>query len=114
MYKTTLLIDLDGVLNRYTGVYQEDYIPEIQEGAREFVKGLYKEGFDLKLFTTRSIILAQKWLEDNEIIGYFSEITNVKKTAWLIIDDRCINFNGNYAETAKKSKILNLGISFNK
>ena len=29
MYKKTILIDLDGVLNEYTGNYQADYIPPI-------------------------------------------------------------------------------------
>jgi len=52
--------------------------------------------FDLKLFTTRSKVLVEKWCKDNDIMHYFSEITNVKKMAWLIIDDRCIKFNGNY------------------
>ena len=105
IYKRTILIDLDGVLNNYTGGYQEDYIPEIKDGAREFIKSLYNEGFDLKLFTTRPSDLAQKWLENNKLSEYFSETTNIKKTAWLIIDDRCINFNGNYSET--KTKITN-------
>lgn len=103
-YKRTILIDLDGVLNNYTGGYQEDFIPEIREGAREFIKGLYEEGFDLKLFTTRPSNLAQKWLEKNALSEYFSEATNIKKTAWLILDDRCINFNGNYPQTAEKIK----------
>ena len=103
-FKRTILIDLDGVLNNYTGGYQEEYIPEIREGAREFIKQLYDEGFDLKLFTTKRADLAQKWLEIYQLSEYFSETTNIKKTAWLIIDDRCINFNGNYIDTTEKIK----------
>ena len=103
-FKRTILIDLDGVLNNYTGGYREEYIPEIREGAKEFIKQLYDEEFNLKLFTTRPSDLAQKWLEKNQMSDYFSEVTNIKKTAWLIIDDRCINFNGNYYETTAKIK----------
>ena len=91
-------------MNNYTGGYREEYIPEIRKGAKEFIKQLYDEGFDLKLFTTRPSNLAQKWLQSNQMIDYFSEVTNIKKTAWLIIDDRCINFNGNYTDTIDKIK----------
>ena len=30
--------------------------------------------------------------------NFNDEITNVKKPAYLIIDDRCINFNGDYED----------------
>ena len=42
-YKKTILIDLDGVLNTYTGHFDENYIPEIKEGAEEFLKEIRKE-----------------------------------------------------------------------
>ena len=31
----TILIDLDGVLNKYNGKYDENFIPEIREGAEK-------------------------------------------------------------------------------
>ncbi len=37
--KKTLMIDLDGVLNNYTK-YEENFIPEIREGAAEFLPNL--------------------------------------------------------------------------
>lgn len=95
MGKRTILIDLDGVLNTYTGSYDEKFIPPLKDGADVFLEKL-AEKFDLKLFTTRSKVLVEKWCKDNDIMHYFSEITNVKKMAWLIIDDRCIKFDGNY------------------
>lgn len=99
MRKRTILIDLDGILNTYTGGYQEDYIPPISSGAKEFLEGLASD-FDLKLFTTRPVKLAEKWLENNEILSLFSEVTNVKKTSWLMIDDRCLTFEGDFEKLA--------------
>ncbi len=95
MYKRTLLIDLDGVLNVYTGGYDPDFIPPMRDGAKEFLAAL-ELNFELKLFTTRPPELAQKWLLYNQISHLFSEVTNVKKPAWLMIDDRCLTFNGDY------------------
>ncbi len=95
MLKKTILIDLDGVLNNYTGNYDETIIPSVKIGAKEFLEGLNKN-YELKLFTTREPFVAKKWLEDNNLDIYFSDVTNKKEPAWLYIDDRCIRFEGNY------------------
>jgi len=100
-YKRTILIDLDGVLNTYKGKYDKDNIENAREGTIEFIKEL-SQNFDLKLFTTRPANLVEKWLKKHQMYEYFSEITNVKKVAWLIIDDRCITFNGDYKNTLKQ------------
>ena len=71
-------------------------IPQIKEGAKEFIEKI-SENYELKLFTTRNKILASKWLIENEIDKYFKDITNTKDLAWLYIDDRCVNFNGDYS-----------------
>ena len=95
-FKRTILIDLDGVLNEYTGGFDENYIPPIKTGVKEFVKKI-SEDFDIKLFTTRNKILASKWLIENKIDCYFKDITNTKDLAWLYIDDRCLKFEGDYS-----------------
>ena len=41
MDKKVILLDLDGVLNTYNGNYDENYIPEMREGAAEFLKKLH-------------------------------------------------------------------------
>ncbi len=58
-YKKTILIDLDGVLNNYTH-YEENNIPSIKDGAKEF-----------------------------------------KIPAYMYIDDRAIQFNGNFEQLYK-------------
>lgn len=95
-FKRTLLIDLDGVLNDYTGNFDKDYIPPIKNGAKEFIENLSKD-FEIKLFTTRNKILATKWLIENNIDEFFTDITNTKDLAWLYIDDRCLKFDGDYS-----------------
>ena len=94
-FKKTILIDLDGVLNEYKGNFDKNYIPTIKDGAKSFIKKL-SENFDIKLFTTRNKILASKWLVENDLDSFITDVTDKKDLCWLFIDDRCINFDGNY------------------
>lgn len=94
-YKKTILIDLDGVLNTYTGNFDKDVIPPIKEGAYEFIKDLSMY-YNVKIFTTRNRLLASEWIINNGLKEYVDDITNVKDISYLLIDDRCINFNGNF------------------
>lgn len=102
--KKTLLIDLDGVLNQYTGNFDINYIPDIKQGAKEFLTKL-SENYTIKLFTTRNKILASKWIIDNELDTIIDDVTNVKELSYLYIDDRCIKFDGDYNNL--ESQILN-------
>ena len=89
-YKKKILIDLDGVLNEYgKELFDENYIPKIKEGAKEFLEELSTIS-ELYLFTSRNMLLSAKWLIKNKIDIYFKDITNVKIPAYLYIDDRCI------------------------
>ena len=54
--KKTILVDLDGVLNEYNGNFDENIIPEIKDGAIEFIQNLH-QNFTIKVFTTRNKIL---------------------------------------------------------
>lgn len=96
--KKTVLIDLDGVLNNYNGNFDEEFIPEIRNGAKEFLQSLY-QNYTIKLFTTRNRLLTAKWLTQNNIDKYIQDITNVKEPAFLYIDDRCVCFDGDFANT---------------
>ena len=96
--KKTILIDLDGVLNTYDGNFNENIIPPVKEGASRFLEELSTK-FLIKVFTTRNKLLASKWLIENKLDNFVSDVTNVKDPAWLIIDDRCIKFDGDYNGT---------------
>lgn len=101
MIKKTILIDLDGVLNNYKGDFDRNFIPNIKEGAKEFLKEVTKK-YTIKIFTTRNRIITAKWLISNEIEQYIDDITNIKEPCWLYIDDRCINFEGNFKKLKKE------------
>ena len=99
-----ILIDLDGVLNEYgQNKFDENFIPEIKEGAYEFVKEVSKDA-ELYLFTSRNLILATKWLIKNNLDNFFKDVTNVKIPSYLYIDDRTICFNGDYNKTIHEIK----------
>ena len=101
MFKKTILIDLDGVLNTYIGEFDEHFIPAIKEGALEFIKKL-SVSYKIKIFTTRNKLLASQWVIDNGLNNYVDDVTNVKEPSYLLVDDRCINFNGDYADVFEK------------
>lgn len=97
-----ILIDLDGVLNEYgQNKFDENFIPEIKEGAYEFVKEVSKDA-ELYLFTSRNLMLATKWLIKNHLDNFFKDVTNVKIPSYLYIDDRTICFNGDYNKTVQE------------
>lgn len=104
MYTKKILIDLDGVLNEYgKEKFNENYIPEIKNGAKEFVEELSRSA-ELYLFTTRNLLLSSKWLVDNGLDKYFKDVTNIKIPAYLYIDDRTVCFKGDYNNTLDEIK----------
>ena len=98
-YIRKILIDLDGVLNQYgKDKFDENYIPDIKDGAFEFLDKLSKNA-ELYLFTSRNLMLSTKWLIKNKIDCYFKDVTNIKLPSYLYIDDRTICFKGDYVKT---------------
>lgn len=94
--KKIALVDLDGVLNEYSGKYSEIELPKIKDGAREFLEELSKI-YDIEIFTVRNKIRTVEWLQKNNIVHLIKEVTNVKNPyASVIIDDRAINFDGDF------------------
>ena len=104
MYKKRILIDLDGVLNEYgKEKYDENHIPKIKEGAKDFIEKL-SEDAELYLFTSRNLMLSVKWLIENNLDKYFADVTNIKIPSYLYIDDRTVCFRGDYDKTINDIK----------
>lgn len=94
---------MDGVLNEYCGRFDEFHIPQIRKGAKKFLKVLSKD-YIIKIFTSRNCNLVTQWISDNNISNLVNGVTNQKEPAFLIIDDRCIKFNGNYNDILNEIK----------
>ena len=104
MIKKRMLIDLDRVLNEYgREKFDESYIPKMKFGAYSFVSQL-SDIAELYLFTSRNLLLASKWLIENDLDKYFKDVTNIKLPSYLYIDDRTICFRGNYSQTLEEIK----------
>lgn len=97
-FKKTILLDLDGVLNQYCGNFNEDFIPPMKPRAEEFLRTLSRE-YRVVVFTTRNRLLAVKWLVENELDGFVSDVSNVKSPAYLHVDDRAICHRGDFEKT---------------
>ena len=102
-YKKIILLDLDGVLNTYSGNFDKNIIPDVKSGAKEFLEELAQD-YDVKIFTARNRLAASKWLIENKLDTFITDITNVKEPAYLHVDDRCICFNGNFKNTINEIK----------
>jgi len=107
MIKKRILIDVDGVLNTYSGIYNENVIPPIRKNTKYFLSEIAKS-YNIVLFSSREPQQVKKWTIENGIDKYITQITNKKLPAFLIIDDRCIPFNGDEYQTLEAIKKFNV------
>lgn len=100
MIKKTICVDFDGVLNEYDG-YEEGNLGESLTGSKEFIKELRKK-YKVVILTSRQKEQVIDWLNNN---GFPSmKVTNRKVPAVAYIDDRAIQFNGNYKKVISRLK----------
>ncbi len=99
MPKRIALIDLDGVLNNYCGDYSRNKIPTVRNGAKEFLEKI-SEDYVIEIFTVRDKELTRSWLEENGLLKFVSNVTDVKNPfTSFIVDDRAVRFDGDYTRT---------------
>ena len=99
MTKKTICVGFDGVLNEYG--YEEGDLGEPLTGSKEFIKELCKK-YKVVILTSRPKEQVIDWLNNN---GFPStKVTNRKVPAVAYIDDRAIQFNGNYKKVISRLK----------
>ena len=94
-------IDLNGVLDTYTGWKGAEHWDPPREGAREFLDQLIRHGYDVVVFTTRWRDDARAWLEQHGLLELVSDVTDRKPPAHVFVDDRALRFEGDFDATLR-------------
>lgn len=90
-----IAVDFDGVLNNYKGWDGEEELYRPRIGVSEFLSKLSEE-YRVIIYTSRNVKSVEEWLERYNLSQYISDVTNNKPPAKCYIDDRAVNFDGNY------------------
>ena len=114
--KPRIMIDLDGVVHRYSkGFYDGTLYDDPMNGAKEFIDGM-KDIYEVVIFTARvsttkdrfapasSIKYVEEWLNKHNI--YFDMVTSDKLPAIAYVDDRAIEFKGDWDYVRERFEIL--------
>ena len=97
--RKTLCIDFNGVLDTYKGWKGIDHEYPMREGTPEFLKTLTESGYTIVVFTAANVMKVKQWIMRNGLDRYVSDVTDKKIPALCYIDDRAVQFKGNYSET---------------
>jgi hypothetical protein len=92
-------VDLNGVLDAYTGWRGPDHFDRPRPGARAFLDALRARGFDVVVFTTRHPDGVWAWLREHGLADGVADVTDRKPAAHVFIDDRAICFRGDFDST---------------
>jgi adenylylsulfate kinase len=92
--KKTLAIDFDGVIHKYSQGFKglDNIYDGPMNGTYEALTKLKEEGYTLKILSSRPKEYIIKWLEENNLDKFITEVSNHKFPASLYIDDRGFNF----------------------
>ena len=88
--RLTIALDFDGVIHKYSKGFQgttNAYDPP-NKGTEEAMQEMIKEGFQLKVMTSRPAWVVRQWLKEYNLDQYIDEVTNHKIPATVYIDDR--------------------------
>ncbi|MGE3957175.1 MAG: hypothetical protein AB7H96_10695 [Vicinamibacterales bacterium] len=94
-----ICVDLNGVLDGYTGWRGAAHYDAPRAGARAFLEALGARGYEVVVFTTRHPDGVWRWLREHELDSLVREVTDRKPPAHVFVDDRAICFRGDFAAT---------------
>lgn len=100
--RPVVCVDLNGVLDAYTGWRGPDHWDDPRPGAEDFLRALAEQGFRVVILTTRWADDARGWLEIHGLARWVSEVTDRKPAAHVFVDDRAVCFRGDFAETLEE------------
>jgi len=92
--RKTLAIDFDGVIHDYSKGFKglENAYDGPKEGTRSALETLKKDGFSLKILSSRPKQVIEKWLKKWGLSDLVDEVSNYKFPATVYIDDRGYHF----------------------
>ena len=102
--KGVICVDLDGVIHGYSKGYQDGSIyDEPVPGAKESLQKMKDMGHRVYVFSARTDVRAIEEYMDKHNLYYDKVHTGSKPPeAEIFIDDRAINFSGDWADTMSK------------
>lgn len=101
MKKYTVCIDLNGVLDQYTGWKGEGHMDPPRPGAERFLSELSRD-YKVVIFTTQPAERVWKWMREYGLDQYVSDVTDRKPPALVYVDDRAVTFRGDFEETLRE------------
>jgi len=92
--------DLDGVLTLGQGRGPYDFAP-IRPGATDFLRALHERYEEVVIHTARNTDAAKNYLRQHGLLKYCAAVTNLKLPSKVYIDDRAVQFTGDFERTLK-------------
>jgi len=97
----TVCVDLNGVLDQYTGWKGEGHMDPPRPGADRFLAELV-EDYRVVILTTQPAERVWEWLREYGLDRWVDEVTDRKPPAVVYVDDRAVTFRGNFEETLRE------------
>jgi hypothetical protein len=94
-------IDLNGVLDSYTGWQGSDHFDPPRPGAHAFLEALRARGLRVIVFTTRYPDDVRDWLRAHGLDSLVDDVTDRKPAAYVFVDDRAVCFRGDFDQTLR-------------
>jgi phosphoglycolate phosphatase-like HAD superfamily hydrolase len=99
-------VDLNGVLDAYTGWRGSEHFDPPRPGAREFLEALARRGYTVVVFTTRYPDDVWRWLKEFNLDALVQQVTDRKPAAHVFVDDRAVCFRGDFDSTLREIDVF--------